>query len=103
MNASIWSILGIDPEDFNWKKLSLCADMDTELFFDDYESDINVANMIDEAYLSCPVMKECQTYGVENKEWGVWGGVFLVSGNQDTKKNSHKTKETWRRIRERIG
>jgi hypothetical protein len=52
--------------------------------------------------LSCPVRKECLQAGVENNEWGVWGGVFLTAGKPDQNKNSHKTPEVWEQIREGI-
>lgn len=77
--------------------------MDTNLFYDDYESDENVSRMIDEACLSCPVLAQCLQRGVDNSEWGVWGGTYLTSGKVDKNRNSHKTKETWARIKERIG
>jgi hypothetical protein len=75
--------------------------MDTNLFFDKYESDINIAKSIDEACLSCPVIKICHDSGVENSDYGVWGGVFLNSGSTDKSRNAHKTKDVWKRIKEK--
>jgi hypothetical protein len=47
-------------------------------------------------------MKQCLQMGVENGEWGVWGGIYLTSGKKDTNKNAHKTKEVWDAIAKRI-
>ena len=97
------SELGIDLEDLEWQDLALCDGMVTNLFYDDYESDEQVAKVVDEACLSCPVMAQCLQRGVENSEWGVWGGIYLVSGKPDANKNSHKTPEVWQTIKEKIG
>lgn len=100
--ASALTILGIDLDDLEWQDLSLCPGMDTNLFYDGYESDENVAKMVDELCLSCPVMKQCLERGIENNEWGVWGGIYLTSGKQDINRNSHKTPDVWEQIREKI-
>jgi hypothetical protein len=92
--------LGIDLDSLEWQNLSLCNGSDTELFYDQYESNSNIAQVVDEMCLSCPVRKQCLQTGVENGEWGVWGGVFLVSGKVDQNRNSHKTQEVWASIRE---
>jgi hypothetical protein len=73
--------------------------MDTNLFFDKYESDVNIATSIDEACLSCPVMKICHEAGVANNDYGVWGGIYLNSGVADKARNAHKTKEIWKRLK----
>lgn len=101
--SDILSLLGIDPDEFSWKDLALCAGMDTNLFYDEYESNNDVAKVIDEVCLSCPVMAQCLRNGIENNEWGVHGGVYLVSGKVDKNRNAHKSKETWDEIRKRIG
>lgn len=77
--------------------------MPTNDFYDNYESSESVAKSIDEACLSCPVLAQCLERGVENNEWGVWGGIYLTSGKTDRSKNLHKTQEVWNSIRERIG
>ena len=100
--SSVLDALGIDPDELKWQDLVACNQMDINLFFDDYEADENVAKMIDEACLSCPVMAQCLKQGMDNGEWGVWGGIFLTSGKPDKKKNAHKTPEVWDEIRSRI-
>jgi hypothetical protein len=99
--SDILSSLGVDQEDFSWWHLALCRGMDTNLFYDKYESDTNIAKSIDEACLSCPVIKMCYDSGVENEECGVWGGVYLNLGNINRPKNIHKDKETWDRLRKK--
>jgi hypothetical protein len=97
--SNILNKLGIDSSNVHWYDLALCLGMDTNLFFDKYESDINIANSIDEACLSCPVIKICHENGVSNNDYGVWGGVYLSSGVADKARNSHKTKEIWKRLK----
>ncbi|MEY4331610.1 MAG: hypothetical protein RLZZ196_348 [Bacteroidota bacterium] len=91
--------LGIDEEHFNWFDLSLCRGMDTNMFFDKYEADPNIAKNIDEMCLSCPVISMCYQSGIDNNEYGVWGGVYLSSGTIDKSKNLHKTSEIWKKLR----
>lgn len=103
MSSNIESLLGIDISELEWRDLSLCHNtMATELFFDDYESDEQVAKLVDDVCLSCPVMKQCLQRGTDNGEWGCWGGIYLVNGRPDANKNAHKTPEMWSRIKERI-
>ena len=103
--SSVPSELGFDIEDLEWQDLSLCraSEMDTVLFYDAYETSPSVARSVDDACLSCPVLAQCLQDGVENSEWGVWGGIYLTSGKPDTNKNAHKSPEVWDAIKERIG
>jgi hypothetical protein len=103
MSDALSELLGIDLDELEWQDLALCDGMDINLFYDDYEADDNVASMIDEACLSCPVMAQCLQEGLNNNEWGVWGGYYLTSGKVDKNRNSHKTKEVVQRIKEKIG
>ena len=82
-----------------WKESAACKNFDTNLFFDKYESDVNMAKAIDQACLSCPVIAICYKSGIENNEYGVWGGVYLSAGLLDKMKNVHKTKDIWKQIR----
>lgn len=101
--SSILNDLGIDKDEFDWFDLAICRGMDTNLFFDKYETDVNIAKSVDEACMSCPVSKICFQAGVENDEYGVWGGVYLSSGSVDNSKNTHKTSEFWKRIKKKNG
>ena len=95
--------LGIDLEELEWQDLAICDGMPTNLFYDDYESSESVAKMVDQACLSCPVMAQCLQQGVDNGEWGVWGGIYLAGGTPDQNRNKHKTEDIWNEIREHIG
>jgi len=97
--SKILNDLGVDEEDLDWFHLAICKGMDTNLFYDKYESDPNIARNIDEMCFSCPVMKMCHQSGVENDEYGVWGGVYLTAGSIDKSKNLHKKSEDWKRLK----
>jgi len=97
--SKILNSLGLDKDTLQWQDLALCLGMDTNLFFDLYETDTNVAKNIDQACISCPVIAMCYKYGTESDNYGVWGGVYLSSGTPDKSKNSHKTKEVNKKIK----
>jgi WhiB family redox-sensing transcriptional regulator len=97
--SDVLEILGIDPDDYDWPDFALCKGMDTNLWYDEYEADEAVAKTVDQMCFSCPVMKQCLMYAVENSEWGVWGGCYLVAGKPEPNKNSHKDKEDWDTVR----
>ena len=102
--SSVPSELGLDADSLEWQDIALCraSEMPTSLFYEDYENSATVAKNVDDACLSCPVLAQCAQAGVENNEWGCWGGIYLTSGKPDVNKNSHKTPEVWREIQERI-
>jgi hypothetical protein len=89
-------------DDLEWYHLAICQGMKTNWFYDDYEADPVFAKTMDDICLSCPVRKMCLREGVENREDGLWGGVFLDKGKTDKAKNAHKTEEVWDEIRENI-
>jgi len=99
--SNILNNLGIEEDQLDWWHLAVCRGMDTNLFYDVYEVNVNIAKNIDEACLACPVSKICYNVGVENNEHGVWGGVYLSSGSIDKSKNVHKTQEVWKRLRKK--
>jgi hypothetical protein len=78
-----------------WKDQASCFEYDTNLFFDKYEEEIDLRLAIDKLCSECPVKKQCFAVGVSQKEWGVWGGVYLENGNISKEFNSHKTKKDW--------
>lgn len=79
-----------------WKDNGLCLDSDTSSFFDKYEEgSVEFRKNIDKICLSCPVIKTCFAVGISGKEYGVWGGVYLESGEPSKEFNSHKNKEDW--------
>jgi len=91
--------LGIDPLDIKWYHFAACNNMSINWFYDDYESDKELAKQVDQVCLHCPVIKKCHSEGVKNKEKGVWGGVFMDLGRPDKQHNEHKDPETWKRLK----
>lgn len=78
-----------------WKDGAACFEYDTNLFFDKYEEEVDLRLAIDDLCSTCPVNKQCFAVGVSQKEWGVWGGIYLENGNLSKEFNSHKTKKDW--------
>ncbi len=97
--SNILNKLDSDEQSIRWWHLAACNGMETNLFFDKYESDMSVAKGIDEACMSCPVIKICHDNGVANNDYGVWGGIYLNAGETDKGKNAHKTKDVWKRLK----
>lgn len=97
--SNILNDLGVDQNNLNWWHLGLCRGMDTNLFYDTYENNPSIAKSIDSACLACPVIKICYESGIDNNEYGVWGGVYLTAGSIDKSKNTHKTQESWKALR----
>jgi hypothetical protein len=99
--SDILNELKSDEDSLKWWHLAACQGMDTNLFFDKYELDVSMAKAIDQCCLSCPVIKMCYLSGIENNEYGVWGGIYLSSGSLDKMKNIHKTKDIWKQIKQK--
>lgn len=78
-----------------WKDDALCLDYDTNLFFDKYEEEEILRPAIDKLCSSCPVSSTCFAVGISQKEWGVWGGVYLENGSISKEFNKHKSKQDW--------
>ncbi len=79
----------------SWKDDANCLDYDTNLFFDKYEEDISLRPAIDALCASCPVARQCFAIGVSQKEWGVWGGIYLEAGSISREFSRHRTKQQW--------
>lgn len=96
-------VYGLDARDVEWQDLGICAGMHHDYFFEIYESDPATATQIDEMCASCPVKRDCLSFGLDNKEEGVWGGVYLNGkGGVDANKISHKPQSVQDSIREAI-
>jgi len=78
-----------------WKDQGSCRDYDTNLFFDKYEDEIELRPAIDKLCSECPMLRQCFAVGVSQKEWGVWGGIFLENGKISREFSRHRTKEQW--------
>jgi hypothetical protein len=100
--SSILEQRGINPDDVQWEDLALCRGLPTTLFFEVYEQDKLAALYVDEMCLRCPVMKQCALSSQTNNGFGVWGGVYWNAAKVDTYRNSHKTPDTWKKIKERL-
>jgi len=87
--------------ELRWYHYAACQGIDLNYFFDNYESDPVVAKVVDDSICgSCPVRAWCRQEGEDNKETGVWGGVYLDKGRVDQARNAHKDEETWRIVNE---
>lgn len=80
---------------YSFEQKPLCLNMDTNMFFDRYEEDPEHAKRMDILCTKCPAQRKCLAYGVSNKEWGVWGGVYLEDGKISKEFNQHKKQEDW--------
>lgn len=68
-------------------------------FFSKYEASVETdgieARLTDSLCKSCPVQRTCLASGISNKEYGVWGGVYLEAGKLSEKYNAHKSPDDW--------
>lgn len=78
-----------------WKDSASCLGLDTNLYFDEYEENEKIRSTVDSLCRQCPVKKDCFANGISGKEWGVWGGIYLESGEISREFNKHKTKQEW--------
>ena len=78
-----------------WKDNADCLGLDTNIFFDKYEEDMQSRLMVDTLCKTCPVVRKCFAVGVSSKEWGIWGGIYLEGGEISKEFTSHKTKQEW--------
>lgn len=85
-----------------WQDKAACIDMDTNLFFDKYEEEVDIRPAIDGLCSGCPVNKHCFAVGVSLKSWGVHGGVYLKEGLPDKEFNLHKGPSDWYNIWESL-
>lgn len=81
-----------------WKKDAACIGMDTEIFFDKYEEDLEIRPIVDAICADCPVIKECFARAVTGKGVGVWGGIYFDNGKISKEFNKHRTKADWAEV-----
>jgi hypothetical protein len=79
----------------SWADDASCKDQDTNLFFEKYEESISLRSKIDKMCHECPVVRKCFAIGISQKEWGVWGGVYLESGEISREFSRHREKSEW--------
>jgi hypothetical protein len=85
-----------------WKDDALCLDYDTNIFFEKYEDDELLRPAVDKLCSTCPVSKMCFAVGVSQKEWGIWGGVYLENGQISKEFSKHKSKIDWANTWQRL-
>lgn len=90
--------MGLDHDNLKWYQIAACNSMDINWFYDNYETDIYTAKQVDNVCMHCPVAKKCLQEGIKNKEYGVWGGIYLHLGRIDKSSNSHKEPEVWKKL-----
>ena len=78
-----------------WKDSASCKGYDTNIFFDKYEEDEALRPAIENLCSECPVARLCFAVGVSQKEWGVWGGVYLENGKISREFGKHRSKADW--------
>ena len=78
-----------------WKEKASCIDFDTNLFFEKYEEDENLRPAIESICEECPVRRQCFAVGISQKEYGVWGGIYLDNGKISREFAKHRSKEDW--------
>lgn len=81
-----------------WAEGASCIGLPTDAFFDHYEENPEVPNIVDEMCMGCPLQRQCLSVGVARKEWGVWGGVYLEDGEIHEEYNAHKTPQKWNEL-----
>jgi hypothetical protein len=78
-----------------WEQEAICIGEEVNLFFDDYEEDLEVRKDVDSLCSMCPVARECFAFGISTKGYGVHGGVYLENGKVSREFNRHRSKEEW--------
>lgn len=53
-----------------WYNDAACIGMDLDLFFEP-----ELYNKAKEVCAKCPVKEPCREYGIENEQYGIWGGT----------------------------
>jgi hypothetical protein len=94
--ATFWRKMVAEGKNLHdWKDSAKCLGLDTELFFDQYEENKDIRQVVEGICMSCPVMKECFAVGVSQKGWGVWGGIYLENGEISKEFSDHRDKDSW--------
>ena len=94
----------LDSTDVKWQDIASCNGIgNPNIFFDDYEADSVLAQNTDQMCLHCPVARQCLRDGRFHTSWGVFGGVYLVYGKIDKQRNSHKTDDIWKELKDLHG
>lgn len=101
---SVIEEMGLDPKDVSWQDFASCkgivqvneVDGVRRVFdpmFEAYELDeypYPIRTAVDQMCENCDVREICLETGIEGKESGVRGGVYLVEGVPDPARNAHR-------------
>ena len=86
----------------SWKDKGACVNYDVNLFFDKYEENEQLRPAVENICNECPVMRTCFAVGISQKEYGVWGGIYLEKGKLSREFNNHKSKADWAQAWKRL-
>ena len=78
-----------------WKSQASCLNYDVNIFFDRYEEVEASRPAVEKICAECPVAKICFATGISQKEYGVWGGVYLEKGKVSREFSRHRSKADW--------
>lgn len=71
----------LDRERFVWQDLSMCDGIEPlAIFFEESESNPNVANAVKSICDYCPVKEMCRQDAIDTKAHGIRGGDMFVGG-----------------------
>lgn len=78
-----------------WKDQGSCVSYDVNLFFDKYEESEKLRPAVESICAACPVARMCFAVGISQKEYGIWGGVYLEKGKVSREFGRHRSKSDW--------
>lgn len=78
-----------------WKDKGSCVNYDVNLFFDKYEENEQLRPAIEALCSECPVARTCFAVGISQKEYGIWGGIYLEKGKVSRELGKHRSKSDW--------
>lgn len=82
----------------DWKEHAPCRGLDTNLFFDRYEENLELRPLVEKICAECPLARHCFAVGVSQKGWGVWGGIYLEDGKISREFGKHRSKQEWSNV-----
>jgi hypothetical protein len=83
------------PDKNEWKSKASCLNYDVNIFFDRYEEVEASRKAVEKICSDCPVAKICFATGISQKEYGIWGGVYLEKGKVSREFSRHRAKADW--------
>jgi hypothetical protein len=65
-------------------ELANCLSTDPEIFFPEREDKIAV-RLASRVCAMCPIVEDCLDYGIENEDFGIWGGASSLERKRMTR------------------